>query len=159
MLGLMSALLDAARGIPNACEPRANLLTGGQPGRGDLVALAEAGVRVILDIRAPTEWRLVDEPAQARALGFTYYNIPVGDGPLDDRLLDEILAVLRRHQDEPVFFHCRSGNRVGCALLPHLILDQELPEPDAVALAQRVGLRSREYLAWGLDYARRHRPG
>jgi hypothetical protein len=31
-----------------------------------------------------------------------------------------------------------------------------MEEEDAVATAMKVGLRSAEYLEWGLDYVRRH---
>jgi hypothetical protein len=42
-------------------------------------------------------------------------------------------------------------------LIPHLILDHEMEEEDAIAQAMRVGLRSAELMEWGLDYARRNR--
>ena len=50
-----------------------------------------------------------------------------------------------------MFVHCGSGNRVGGALLPFLMLDQGLEEEDAVGQAMRVGLRSAELLEWGPD--------
>lgn len=153
----MTDYFQAARGVPNACQPLPNLITGGQPDRGDIQALAAAGVKVILDIRSPSEWRWMDEAEQARALGFTYYNIPVGPTPLNDELLASILRVLRTHKEAPMFFHCKSGNRVGGALLPYLILDEGIEEEDALAIARRVGLRSAEYARWGVEYARRHR--
>jgi len=58
-----------------------------------------------------------------------------------------------------VFFHCGSGNRVGGAMIPYLMLDQGMTEEDAVEQAMRMGLRSPEYLEWGLDYAHRHQQG
>ena len=53
--------------------------------------------------------------------------------------------------------HCTSGNRVGGALLPYLMLDEGMEEEDAVGQAMRVGLRSAELMEWGLDYVRRNR--
>ena len=53
--------------------------------------------------------------------------------------------------------HCGSGNRVGAALIPHLILDHGMEEEDAMGQAMRVGLRSAELMEWGLDYARRNK--
>jgi hypothetical protein len=75
---------------------------------------------------------------------------------LDDATLDRILTVLREAGDRTVFFHCGSGNRVGGALIPYFILDQQMEEQDAVEQAMRVGLRSAELMEWGLDYARRN---
>ena len=92
----------------------------------------------------------------ARRLGLEYVNLPVRAGDLDDQLLERILGVLRGAGDRTVFVHCGSGNRVGGALIPYLILDQGLEEQDAVDQAMRVGLRSAEMLEWGLDYARRN---
>ncbi|MEO8637220.1 MAG: hypothetical protein ABI587_18240 [Gemmatimonadales bacterium] len=146
---------DAIRGIPNACQPLPNVVTGGQPDKGHLEALAAAGNTLVLDLRAPHEPRAFDEPAAVRSLGMTYENIPVGTGPLDDALLERILAVYRAHTDTAFFCHCAGGNRVGGALIPYLILDQGFAEEDAVATAKRVGLTSPELLVWGLDYARR----
>ena len=146
---------DAIRGIPNACQPLPQVVTGGQPDKSQLEALGGAGTTVVLDLRAPQEPRPFDEPATVRGLGMIYENVPVGAGPLDDALLERILAVYRAHPDATVFCHCGSGNRVGGALIPHLILDQQFSEEDAITTAKRVGLTSPELLAWGLEYARR----
>ena len=56
-----------------------------------------------------------------------------------------------------MFVHCGSGNRVGGALIPVLMLDQGMEEEDAVDAAMRVGLRSAELMEWGLGYTRRQR--
>lgn len=154
----MPTAYEAIRGVANACQALPNLVIGGQPTRQHLEALKAAGAKVVLDVRAPGERRGFDEPATLAALGLEYVNIPVGPVPLSDQLMEEILSVLRRHAGETTFYHCASGNRVGGALIPHLILDHAMDEEDAIAIARRGGLRGQELLAWGLDYARRHRP-
>jgi len=132
------------------------VVTGGQPTAEQLKALEAAGGEIVLDLRDPMEPRPVDEAALVRELGMEYINVPVRAGSLDDTTLEHILAVLRGAADRTVFFHCGSGSRVGGALIPYLILDQGLEEQDAVDQAMRVGLRSAEYMEWGLDYARRN---
>ena len=97
-------------------------------------------------------------PWLARSLGLEYVNIPVSSGSLSDATLDRILEVLRNAGDRRVFFHCGSGNRVGGALIPYLMLDKGLDEEAAVEAAMRVGLRSPELMQWGLDYTQRHAP-
>ena len=57
-----------------------------------------------------------------------------------------------------IFFHCASGNRIGGPLIAHLILDHDMEEEDAVAIARRAGLRGPEIAGLGAGYARRHRP-
>jgi protein tyrosine phosphatase (PTP) superfamily phosphohydrolase (DUF442 family) len=147
---------QALSGVANACQILPNVITGGQPNALQLRALKEAGGAVVLDVRDPMESRPVDEPALVKQLGMEYVNIPVRAGSLDDATLDRILAVLRGAGERTVFFHCGSGNRVGGALIPYFMLDQDMEEEDAVDQAMRVGLRSAEILEWGLSYARRN---
>ena len=152
----MSNAFNALRGVANACQILPNVITGGQPTAAQLRALKDAGGKIVLDVRDPMEPRLVDEPALVRELGMEYVNVPVRAGSLDDATMEGILSVLRGSGDLTVFFHCGSGNRVGGALIPYLILDQDMEEQDAVDQAMRVGLRSAEIMEWGLDYARRN---
>jgi putative redox protein len=81
-------------------------------------------------------------------------NIPLGTGTLNDDTADRVLAELRRAEQRWLFVHCSSGGRAGGALLPYLLLDVGRSEEEAVIDAMRIGLRSAEYLDWGLDYAR-----
>ncbi len=153
----MSGPVQALDGVPNACQLLPNVVTGGQPSAANLAGFTAAGGRVVLDLRDPMEPRPLDEPAVVAGLGMEYVNVPVGPGTLSDDTLDRIGAVLRGAGDRLVMVHCASGNRVGGALLPFLMLDHELDEDDAVGQAMRVGLRSAELMEWGLDYARRNR--
>jgi protein tyrosine phosphatase (PTP) superfamily phosphohydrolase (DUF442 family) len=152
----MSSAFQAVGGVANACQILPNVVTGGQPTAEQLKALNDAGGAIILDLRDPMEPRPVDEAALVRQLGMEYVNVPVRAGALDDLVLERVLGVLRAAGDRTVFVHCGSGNRVGGALLPYLILDQGMEEQDAVEQAMRVGLRSAEMLEWGLDYVRRN---
>jgi protein tyrosine phosphatase (PTP) superfamily phosphohydrolase (DUF442 family) len=152
----MLKALEAVSGVANACQVFPHLLTGGQPNATQLRALKEAGGALVLDIRDPMEARPINEAAVVNELGMEYVNIPVRAGALDDATLERILSVLRGAGDRTVFFHCGSGNRVGGALIPHLILDHGMNEEDAVDQAMRVGLRSSELMDWGIDYVRRN---
>lgn len=152
----MPTAFQAVSGVANACQILPNVIGGGQPTAEQLKALKAAGGNIVLDLRDPMEPRPVDEAALVRELGMEYVNVPVRAGSLDDATLGHILAVLRGAGDRTVFFHCGSGSRVGGALIPYLIIDQGLEEQDAIDQAMRVGLRSAEYMEWGLDYARRN---
>lgn len=152
----MPTPFDALAGIPNAHEPVPGLITGGQPSEKQLRDFAAAGGKVVLDVRDPMEVRPFDEPALARELGLEYINVPVSPGATSDEKLDRILAAVRQHRDKPMLFHCASANRVGGALLPWFILDQKMSPDEATEAAMRVGLRSPEYMAWGMDYAANH---
>jgi protein tyrosine phosphatase (PTP) superfamily phosphohydrolase (DUF442 family) len=149
---------QALAGVANVCQLLPTVVTGGQPGARNLEALAAAGGGIVLDLRDPMEPRPMDEAPLARHVGLDYRNVPVGPGTIDDPTIERILAVLREAGERTVFVHCGSGNRVGGALIPFLMLDHGFEEEDAVAQAMRVGLRSAELLEWGLDYVHRHRP-
>jgi protein tyrosine phosphatase (PTP) superfamily phosphohydrolase (DUF442 family) len=152
----MTSPLEAVHGVANACQILPHVITGGQPNAAQLRALKDAGGEIVLDIRDSMEPRPLDEPVVVTQLGMEYVNVPVRAGALDDSVMERILTVLRKAGERTVFFHCGSGNRVGGALIPYLILDQHLGEEEAVDRAMQVGLRSSEMLQWGLDYARRH---
>jgi protein tyrosine phosphatase (PTP) superfamily phosphohydrolase (DUF442 family) len=152
----MSTPVQALQGVPNACQILPSVATGGQPTEAQLAAFKAAGGAVVLDLREPMEPRPFDERSAVTALGMEYLNVPVGPGTLTDATLERIQGILREAGDRQVFVHCGSGNRVGGAMLPVLMLDHGLEEEDAVAQAMRIGLRSAELMDWGLDYGRRH---
>jgi protein tyrosine phosphatase (PTP) superfamily phosphohydrolase (DUF442 family) len=153
----MTVPVQALQGVPNACQLLPTVATGGQPTATHLAAFKAAGGAIVLDLRDAMEPRPLDEAAAVESLGLEYVNVAVGPGALNDATLERILAVLRQAGDRQVFVHCGSGNRVGAALIPYLMLDQGMEEEDAVGQAMRVGLRSAELMEWGLDYVRRNR--
>ena len=148
---------EAIRGVTNACQVLPTVITGGQPSREHLEALAKSGNAIVVDTREPMEPRAFDEPALVRELGMEYRLIPIGPHSLSDATLEAIRSTLAEAGERPVFVHCGSGNRVGGALIPVLMLDQGIEEEDAVDIAMRVGLRSAELMEWGLGYTRRQR--
>jgi protein tyrosine phosphatase (PTP) superfamily phosphohydrolase (DUF442 family) len=151
----MPTTYQALERVPNACQLLPNVVTGGQPSAADLEAFRESGGGIVLDLRDPMEPRPLDEPATAARLGLEYSVVPVAPGTMTDATLERIHGILREAGDKAIFVHCGSGSRVGGALLPYLMLDHGLEEEDATGQAMRVGLRSAELLAWGLDYVRR----
>ena len=152
----MNDAMKAVGGVANACEAVPNVITGGQPTAAQLEALKAAGGGVVLDVRDPMEQRPFDEARTVKELGMEYVNVPISPGSTGDEKLEKILDTLRQHRDRTVFFHCGSGNRVGGAMIAHLMLDHGVEEEEAVTRAMQMGLRSPEYMEWGLDYARRH---
>ena len=148
---------EAIRGVPNACQALPTVVTGGQPTPEQLKDLASTGRAIVVDMREPMEPRGFDEPALVRELGMEYKLIPVGPHTMSDTTLATLRSTLAGAGERTVFIHCGSGNRVGGALIPVLMLDQGLEEEDAVDAAMRVGLRSAELMEWGLGYTRRQR--
>ncbi len=152
----MSQLLDAAAGVPNACEPIPGIVTGGQPTAAQLAALKRAGCEVVLNIREPMEAQPYRTPDAVVAAGLEYVNIPVSHGPLSDETFGRVRRTVRALAGKKrVLFHCASGNRVGVTLLPFFILDQGMDEEEALAQAMRIGMRHAGLMQEALEYVRR----
>ena len=152
----MSQLLDAAAGVPNACEPIPGIVTGGQPTAAQLAALKRAGCEVVLNIREPMEPQPYRTPDAVVAAGLEYVNIPVSHGPLSDETFGRVRRTVRALAGKKrVLFHCASGNRVGGTLLPFFILDQGMDEEEALAQAMRIGMRHAGLMQEALEYVRR----
>jgi len=155
----MSELLDAVAGLPNACEPLPGLVTGGQPQPHHLTALRRAGCRVMIDARDPMEPRPIRVPDDVTAAGLEYVNIPIGHSRGDDAILTRLRMTLGDFLDrnQAVLLCCSSGNRTAAGLIPFLMLDRDIKEEEAVALAMKCGMRSAELMEWALEYAQQRK--
>jgi protein tyrosine phosphatase (PTP) superfamily phosphohydrolase (DUF442 family) len=146
----------AAR-IPNVSQPLPGVMTAGQPRAEDFTRVAGAGFTTVLDVCAPEEARGFDEPATAAAAGLDYIVVPVRSYTPDDSVFDAARAVLNDAARRPLFFHCRSANRVGGLLLAYLMLDEGWTEDQALRAAVQVGLRNEDLARTALDYVGRRR--
>ena len=148
----MSHLLDAFAGLPNAAEPVAGWITGGQPTEQQLKAFKAAGGQVVLDNRDPMEPRGFDEPAAARAAGLEYIVLPIVHGAVTTDTLNQMYATVKKLEGRKALLHCSSGNRTSAALIPYLMIDKKMQQDDAVDTAMRGGLRSAELMELALNY-------
>jgi len=148
----MSHLLDAFAGLPNAAEPVAGWVTGGQPTEQQLKAFKAAGGQVVLDNRDPMEPRGFDEPAAARAAGLEYIVLPIVHGAVTTDTLNQMYATVKKLEGRKALLHCSSGNRTSAALIPYLMIDKKMQQDDAVDTAMRGGLRSAELMELALNY-------
>jgi protein tyrosine phosphatase (PTP) superfamily phosphohydrolase (DUF442 family) len=149
----MSALLASVAGLPNASEPVAGWITGGQPTEQQLTAFKEAGGQVVVDNRDAMEPRPFDEPAVARALGLEYLHIPIVHGAVTTETIGQMYEKLKTLEGKKALLHCSSGNRTSAALIPYLMIDKKMKRDDAVDVAMRGGLRSAELMDLAIEYA------
>lgn len=155
----MSSLLDAIRGVANACEPVPGLVTGGQPTAQHLARLKDAGCQVVLDIRDPMESRPFRTPQEIHAAGLEYVSIPVGHAGVPQETFAQVRETVRGlvAAGRATLFHCASGNRVGGTMIPFLMIDRGLSEDEAVMEAMKMGTRSADLIEHALAYVRRER--
>ena len=129
-----------------ALPPRAELAPGlsaaGRLDRGDIEALAQAGIRTIVNNRPdgedPGQLPAAEARPMAAAHGIAYHHVPVTAASLSRADVDAFSAVLAS-ASRPIVAHCRSGTR--SALLWALARMQEGADPLAlVAEAARHGI-------------------
>ncbi len=121
------------------------LLAGPLPGRGEVRALLEAGVRTVIDLRTPSEppsIRVAIERLSGGAIDPVWVGLPVLDGAAPSEsamqtILDAIDASIARGR--AVYVHCqggrgRTGTVVACWWIRQGIYD---PEEALDALMQR----------------------
>ena len=152
----MSEILAAVAGVVNIAEPFPGFVSGGQPETAHLSALKAAGCEVFLDLRDAMEPRPYRVPDAVSAAGLEYVNIPVEHGAISDGTFERMRTAARTLiGTRPAFACCNSGNRVGAALLPYLMLDKGMAEDDAVMLAMKMGMRNAENMESALAYVRK----
>jgi protein tyrosine phosphatase (PTP) superfamily phosphohydrolase (DUF442 family) len=152
---LVSALLNAFQGLPNAAEPVPGWVTGGQPTEQQLKAFKAAGGEVVLDNRDPMEPRPFDEPTVVRTAGLEYHSLPIVHGAVTVDTMKRMHEMAKRLEGRKVLMHCSSGNRTAAALIPYFMIENGLAEEVATEKAMKMGLRSAELLELATDYARR----
>jgi sulfide:quinone oxidoreductase len=132
--------------MPSQSPPLAELAPGlsatGKLDRDDIDALAQQGVRTIVNNRPdgedPGQLPAADARRLAEAHGIAYHHIPVTAATLSRSDVDALAAVLAS-APQPVVLHCRSGTR--STLLWALTRLREGADPFAlVAEAARHGI-------------------
>ncbi|MBV1911193.1 MAG: hypothetical protein KUG78_17995 [Kangiellaceae bacterium] len=128
--------------MSHTANPAKNLITGGQPSLLDLSRLAEAGTKLIINLRGNGEFSEFDEKEAVEKLGMKYISIPVAGGSeinLDNaKQLDRALNNLTL----PVLVHCASSNRVGGLLAYREFKLKQRSSSDALAFGKSAGMRS-----------------
>jgi protein tyrosine phosphatase (PTP) superfamily phosphohydrolase (DUF442 family) len=148
----MQDIRELAPDLVNAEQPLPHVATAGQPEGEHFERLAEAGYRMVIDLRTTGEERGLNEPGVVRRAGMEYVSIPVGHGDIDDGTFDRFRELMADRSLRPLLVHCSSANRVRALLVPYLVLDEGRSAQEAIELASRVGLRSEELKRAALRY-------
>lgn len=91
-----------------------HLVVGGQPSAEQLAAVAEAGIRSVVNLRGTGEQSDWDESAHVADLGLPYLHIPIASADdLNEAAAAQLAAWLADEDNLPALVHCASGNRVG----------------------------------------------
>ena len=141
--------------LPKFHQVTDRLYRGGQPRDGGLRRLRELGIDTILNLRGTSKTTKAEE-AEARALGFNYFNValPNWGRPQDERVRRALL-IIAAPQNGRVFVHCKDGvDRTGTIVALHRVTHQGWKTNDALAEADVLGMRRIQF--WMRDYAQEY---
>ena len=116
------------------------LATAGQPSEKQLVAVAAAGFKVVvnLGLHGDPSYSLQDEAASVASLGLEYVHIPVQFGSPSRESLAEFSAAMERAGDNKVFVHCRHNKRVPVFIALDRVLRQGWDRSEAFAVMRSI---------------------
>ncbi|HEY9774903.1 MAG TPA: tyrosine-protein phosphatase [Planktothrix sp.] len=105
----LSPPVDASVPIPNFRRVTPFLFRGGQPGEEGFKALAELGVRTVVNLR----WRprhVAVEREQVEATGMAYVSFRLAYWVLpNEKVINDFLAIVDDSARRPIFVHCLHG--------------------------------------------------
>ena len=131
-----------APGVPNFHQVNEHVFRGGQPVDSGWSSLASLGIKLIVDLRPPTEHPIQAEARAVEAAGMRYLNVPMkGMGaPVEDAML-KVLGMLTAESGGPVFVHCKRGSdRTGTVIACYRVLHDHWENQKALQEARSYGM-------------------
>ena len=135
---------ELSKYIPNFKQPRPQLITGGQPEADAWKAIAEAGVKIVVNLRPDAELAGRNEANEVADANLTYVNLPI-DGPasLNKQQASELWQVMK-NAEGAVLVHCGTGNRCGALLALTDAWIRQHDVEDAIAFGKQAGMTGLE---------------
>jgi uncharacterized protein (TIGR01244 family) len=143
--------------IRNFLRVNTEFCTAGQPTVEELSDLKADGIRAVLNLRIPSEHDAAGEEAAVRELGMSYFNIPVDGANVREEQVEEFLALTDDVNNQPMFIHCGSANRVGAFWMIRRVIRDGWSVSDAETEGGEIGLRSEGLRDFALQYIATHR--
>jgi protein tyrosine phosphatase (PTP) superfamily phosphohydrolase (DUF442 family) len=139
--------------IRNFLRVSTDFCTGGQPRPEHFVALKADGVKTVLSLRTPEEYRGDEEAQAVKAAGMTFINIPVVYSAPTKASVDQFLRITDDVTNRPIFIHCTAAIRVGAFWLIRRVLRDNWTWDAALAEAHKIGLTGAPHLE---EFARQY---
>lgn len=139
--------------LPRFQQVSEKLYRSGQPRAGGLARLRELGINTIINLRGTSKTTRAQE-AQARALGFNYFNVALPNwGRPQDTRVDRILTLIAAPETGNVLVHCKDGvDRTGMIVAMYRMTHEGRSRNDALVEAERSGMRRIQF--WMRDYVK-----
>lgn len=126
-------------GIYNYLKLNENLSSSGMPTAEQLKEVADAGVKVVINLALKTSPNaLANENEIVESLGMNYIHIPVEwDHPTQKNLADFFNA-MDAHKDQKVYVHCQANYRATAFITLYRILREGWKQEDAIPIMEKI---------------------
>ncbi|HUF47603.1 MAG TPA: sulfur transferase domain-containing protein [Vicinamibacterales bacterium] len=148
-------------GVRNFTHVDATVGCGGATSPEAMAGLARLGFKAVVNLRLATETgAAIDESkAAAEAARLKYIHLPFNGAEPDPKVLDQFILTVTDPENQPVFVHCGTANRVGAFWLAKRMLVDRWDEARALEEAKAIGLSSEALQKFALDYVAKRRGG
>ncbi len=128
--------------MPDRMKFSNDVTVGAQPSEAEFEALAEGGVKTVINVRHDGEdlqpLSVEAEGAVVREAGMDYVNVPVSMKDADFELVDRFRAALDEAA-KPAFVHCKLGSRAGAMVMMDHAAKQGWTGAQTLAKAEEMG--------------------
>jgi uncharacterized protein (TIGR01244 family) len=150
---------ESLPGSRNVTRVEATVACGGATSPEAMPELKRRGFAAVINLRLASEPGAEIEASRhaASTAGLAYIHIPFDGSNPDREPVRRFLAEVARPENQPVFIHCGTANRVGAMWLIKRVLLDGWEERAAVAEAEAIGLSSARLKQFALEYIAAHR--
>jgi tyrosine-protein phosphatase SIW14 len=131
----------AVQGVPNFHQVNEHIFRSGQPDDGSWKAIADLGVKTVIDLRRPDEHATASEEKAVASAGMRYVNVPMKGvvAPAPEQMA-KVLALLE--SPDKVLVHCHRGaDRTGAVIACYRIAHDRWARKQALEEAKAMGMR------------------
>ena len=146
-------------GVRNYSRVDATVGCGGAVDPAAMSALRKEGYVSVINLRMATEQGADIEGSRtaAQGAGLKYFHFPFNTATPDASIVSSFLATVADRNNQPVFVHCGSANRVGGMWMIKRVLQDKWSMDKARAEAEAIGLREPAMIAFVTDYINTHK--
>lgn len=125
--------------IYNYLQLSENLSSSGMPTAEQMKEVADAGVKVVINLAVKTSpGALADEDQIVTSLGMEYIHIPVEWEDPTRQNLEDFFHVMDMHRNQKVHVHCQANYRATAFITLYRVLRQRWKQEDAIPSMEKI---------------------
>lgn len=118
--------------VPHYIKVTDNIHTSGQPQQEDFNAIANAGIKTIINLAMPdSDKAITEEGAIVTALGMNYIHIPVVWTSPQEEQFNLFRKILNAQADDKILVHCMLNWRVSSFIYLYKVLELNIDQENA----------------------------